>query len=48
MIQEILVALIFIAAMAWLARLLYRQMTASKREGQACDKCVPKQTVNRK
>ena len=41
MLQSILVGLIFIIAMIYLGRFLYRQINAGKTGSGHCDKCLP-------
>ncbi len=42
MTQIILVGLIFLAALVYLGRYIYKQATASKNDAY-CDKCLPKE-----
>lgn len=46
MIQNILLAVIFIAALFYSGRFIYRQMNAGKDDGH-CEKCLPKQAADR-
>lgn len=48
MIQEILLILIFVGALVWLGRFLCKQANCGNHDTTTCDKCVPKQSVNRK
>ena len=46
MIQYILLGIVFLTAMAYLGRFLYRQATANK-NGAHCDKCLPKESLKK-
>ena len=43
MVQTILVGIIFITALVFLGRFIYRQINAENDENGHCDKCMPKQ-----
>ena len=43
MVQTILVGIIFITALIFLGRFIYRQMKVGNDENGHCDKCLPKQ-----
>lgn len=47
MIQSILLGIVFVAALAYLGRFLYRQATAGKDDAH-CDKCLPKESFKKK
>ena len=44
--QIILVGIIFIAALIFFGRFIYRQINAGNDENGHCDKCLPKQSSN--
>jgi len=44
MIQSIIVGVIFVAALFFIGRFIFRQINAGKEESAHCDKCIPKQT----
>jgi len=46
MVQSILLGVVFVVALAYLGRFLYRQVRADKDEAH-CDKCVPKESLNK-
>lgn len=47
MAQKILLGLIFIAALFYLGRFIYRQINAGKDDGH-CEKCLPKQAAEKR
>lgn len=47
MIQTILLGIIFIVALAYLGRFIYRQANSSKNDAH-CDKCLPKESLKEK
>ncbi len=46
--QEILVGLVFVVALFYLGRYIYRQVRSGKGDEPYCDKCVPKDTPRNK
>jgi hypothetical protein len=46
MIQNILLAVVFIAALIYFGRFIYRQINAGKDDGH-CEKCLPKHGVDK-
>ncbi|MCG8308023.1 MAG: hypothetical protein MI975_11575 [Cytophagales bacterium] len=46
MVQSILLGIIFVAAIAYLGRFIYKQLTVSKNEG-SCDKCLSKDSLKK-
>ncbi len=48
MVQEILVGLVFVIALFYLGRYIYRQVRAGKDGEVYCDKCVPKESPRKK
>ncbi|NJN25689.1 MAG: hypothetical protein HC819_06880 [Cyclobacteriaceae bacterium] len=46
MIQKILLAIVFAAALIYLGRYIYRQVKAGDKDG-ACDKCLPKDVIKK-
>ena len=48
MIQTILVGIIFIAAVFYIGRMLYKQATTSGKDNERCDKCLPKEKATEK
>ncbi len=47
MIQNVLLAVIFIAALFYLGRFIYRQINTGKDDGH-CEKCLPKQAAEKR
>lgn len=45
MIQNILLTVIFITALIYFGRFIYRQINVGKDDGQ-CEKCLPKQAAD--
>jgi hypothetical protein len=46
MIQNILLAVVFISALIYFGRFIYRQINAGKDDGH-CEKCLPKQSAEK-
>ena len=45
MIQNILVGIIFLVALAFMARFIFRQLKAGNDDSVHCEKCLPKDKV---
>jgi uncharacterized membrane protein len=46
MLQAILLILVFVAALFYLGRFMYRQASAGKNDGQ-CEKCLPGESTKK-